>query len=423
MTAPVVIPGGAPLERAGAGRGSGRKDEATQADGVFAALLAALAPPTTGPGTGAAPAAEPAVGAAEPLAGGFPWLMPLVAAVPGGATPAGQGPAEGVPLDGSFPEQQPGAAGSPVTTDFAAFALPDGPALTELVVAGPEGSPAPTGDPGEAGADGAGRLPQDMPAVRLESAPAPSPVAEPEQADGEPSLAPEPAATAEEPVTPSIEAPGTAPVRSAEPEAPAEQDAGQSPEADAAGRTAAVTDDGGVQPEPVTGPAPEATPVQAPEVPDTAEAPRGLDRLTARSLQVQQVVEELTRAVPELPDGQYRLTLRLHPEHLGEVRLQLHLSGREVHAAMEVATADARQDLESRGDQLRQSLAEAGYVLADFEVATGQGRQPRQDLWEGPAGWTQPPARRAASPEVAPAPAIGRVRPSGPRGGRLDTKA
>lgn len=150
--------------------------------------------------------------------------------------------------------------------------------------------------------------------------------------------------------------------------------------------------------------------------------PPGLERLTGR-YEPNQLLEELARALPEVEEGQYRLTLKLHPEHLGEVKLQLQVTGREVYAAMEVANADARQSLESRGDQLRQNLNQAGFDLTGFEVSTGQNRQPQRDpanpfdgLQPG-LGWRDKKTNRSA------AAAIHRVRNAGSHSGRLDTMA
>jgi flagellar hook-length control protein FliK len=86
-----------------------------------------------------------------------------------------------------------------------------------------------------------------------------------------------------------------------------------------------------------------------------------------------QLMEQVAGRARESQDGSYTLTLRLHPEHLGEVRLELRLSGREVQTVFQVASPEARQALESRFDQLRQNLTQSGLQLSGFDVQTGSG--------------------------------------------------
>lgn len=172
--------------------------------------------------------------------------------------------------------------------------------------------------------------------------------------------------------------------------------------------------------------APVASPISLQEGMKTpavarAEVP-SLDRLIG-TVDVDRFADLVARSVRNSPDGQYTVSLRLHPESLGEVRLQIHLTGREVHTVMEVANPEARQALESRGDQLRQSLHEAGLTLAGFSVSTGHGRQsPRErhdafaDLLTG--------SRRIAPVSTQPtAEGPARIQRADRRGGRLDTMA
>lgn len=426
MTAPIVSAGGAPqapVATHGEGR---RRSEASPADGTFAAVLAALAPAQAPPDAPGAGEVVPP-GQAPPAGAGLP---DPIQALLGPASPAGP--------QAMLPAALPGEAAAAPDGQADAAAAPAG--LTVEVIAAEQAAPGQAGqDPlanllrpqgPEPPGPGTGDLPAGSPAQGGQAAPAeageawmaardrPQPAVLP---DGAPAgQAAEADAAAEPPAGP---APAGMPEGRANP-------AALEPLADegfAAGDGASA-EEGSPQGTAVRQ-APDAAPATGPDPGGGAEvaarpaAVRGLERLTAGRLQAEQLVNELTRALPELPDGQYRLTLRLHPEHLGEVRLELHLSGREVYAAMEVSTADARQALESRGEQLRQGLSDAGYQLAGFEVATGQGRQARQGGDEDPAGWPRASGRSVKATEAAAAPAAAVGRSAGPRSGRLDTLA
>jgi len=93
---------------------------------------------------------------------------------------------------------------------------------------------------------------------------------------------------------------------------------------------------------------------------------------------VDRLMEAIARTASHARDGRYSVTLRLHPENLGEVRLQIRLSGREVSTIMQVSTPDAQLALQERGDMLRQGLDQVGLSLNGFHVSTGnQDRRPR----------------------------------------------
>ncbi|MBP2016999.1 flagellar hook-length control protein FliK [Symbiobacterium terraclitae] len=422
MTAPVVGPGGASPPSVTGARGARRSEEAAQADGAFAALLAALAPAVNQPAGGAAPAAEGSLPVSFPIlleSGGAGQPPALAEQLLGRTVPdAGMGPA--TPQLG---DESPGPLEVPVPST----PIPDEP----VSVATAQGQALPGESAPTDGADAARTPVQFTPPARVAGA---GPegrsltdirAVQAEPADGSGAdVAPDPAADVQGLSGEAQAGPPAAPVGGEPAEAGVEDGTGQSPELQAGANEALLSGDAaepdvaaGVRPSTPTDPAGEAAPAAE------ASQARGLERLTAGRLQVQQVVEEFTKAVRELPDGQYRLTLRLHPEHLGEVRLELHMSGREVHAALEVANPDARQALESGGEQLRQSLSDAGYNLAGFEVATGEGRQPRRGPEEEPDRLPQFTGRSRLQAKGTPTAAIGRVRSPGSRGGRLDTMA
>lgn len=189
-----------------------------------------------------------------------------------------------------------------------------------------------------------------------------------------------------------------------------------------------------VEPTPsVEGPAGQSTsPVEShPVQPSAAERPQPeaqaaqqnspLHRLNGR-YEPPRLMDEIARALAQSEDGNYSLTLRLHPENLGEVRLQLQMSGREITAAMQVANADARQLLENQAHQLRQNLSQAGLTLTGFQVSTGQQQQQLRDR-RGAFDDASLESRRT-QPVGPPAPAaVSKGYSTERRGGRLDTMA
>ncbi len=141
-------------------------------------------------------------------------------------------------------------------------------------------------------------------------------------------------------------------------------------------------------------------------------------------IDVDRLMDAIARTAVNARDGRYTVTLRLHPENLGEVRLQLQLSGRDVSTVMQVSTPDAKQALEQRGEMLRQGLDQAGLTLSGFHVSNGstasQGRSPRDR-----ADQTQdlPMQRRRNRALAAAAPAARLSAPARKRTGLLDTLA
>lgn len=426
MTAPIVSAGGAPqapVATHGEGR---RRSEASPADGTFAAVLAALAPMPSPPDAPGAGAAVP-TGQAPPAGAGLP---DPIQALLGPANPAGP--------QAMLPAALPGEAAAAPDGQADAAAAPAG--LTVEVIAAEQAAPGQAGqDPlanllrpqgPEPPGPGTGDLPAGAPAQGGQAAPVEAGEAWMAARDRpQPAVLPDRAPAGQAAEADAAAEPPAGPASAGMPEGRADP-AALEPLADEgfAAWDGASAEEGSPQGTAVRQ-APDAAPATGPDPGGGAEVAarpvsmRGLERLTAGRLQAEHLVNELTRALPELPDGQYRLTLRLHPEHLGEVRLELHLSGREVYAAMEVSSADARHALESRGEQLRQGLSDAGYQLAGFEVATGQGRQARQGGDEDPAGWPRASGRSVKATEAEAAPAAAAGRSAGPRSGRLDTLA
>lgn len=407
MGVPFVHPVGLPLAAAEAGKGKS-KGQANLADPGFAALLAMVAVP------GVAPMPQPALTATD---GGN--LAPI--AVAAGSDTAvvltpGLTLADPALASPAAPTTGPDPTGFPVLMDAAA----EGATVAALT---PQVEPLPADSdlakPQSEGAEPSLLTPLAPPPPQAAAPAMPSQVAEqPAPAAVKASDLPDPSPMV---VEPSVEGSG----EDRTPTLPTE--AARIVEA-ALGAARLRRDEPVLAKRSDQAPPVQAAPahdlgrtLEAPQpIPQTEKAPP-LDRLSG-TVHVDRLMEVISQSVRTSADGQYTVTLRLYPEHLGEVRLEMHVAGREVQAVMEVANQQVRQAMEARGDLLRQNLSQAGLALTGFDVNTGrQNQSPRERheaLADAVLGGHRSPAV-TLSANTAP---VG-IRAEQRRGGRLDTMA
>jgi flagellar hook-length control protein FliK len=151
--------------------------------------------------------------------------------------------------------------------------------------------------------------------------------------------------------------------------------------------------------------------------PDGAKAPAPIPS----PIDPDRLMDAIAKSAVSSGDGRYTVTLRLHPEQLGEVHLQLHVVGREVQTTLQVSTPAAQQALQAKGDELRQSLDQNGLTLSGFSVNTGQGERRRDQ--ELPDELTNRPRRKTATAPGGPAPVARSIRRQTQRTSGLDTLA
>ena len=105
----------------------------------------------------------------------------------------------------------------------------------------------------------------------------------------------------------------------------------------------------------------------------TAEAPGAggtLDGDGGQETVASQLATVLAPAARQ-PDGSYQVTIRLQPEDLGAVHVELHLEGSTVNVSLH-ADGDATRDmLRQNLDQLRQQLESGGLSTGRFDVGSG----------------------------------------------------
>jgi len=87
------------------------------------------------------------------------------------------------------------------------------------------------------------------------------------------------------------------------------------------------------------------------------------------------VVEQVTQKIEtmRLAHGRQEVTLRLHPEHLGELRLTVVADRENVTARIVAETPFVRQVVEEGKEHLRAALEQKGFTLQGLDVALNQG--------------------------------------------------
>jgi hypothetical protein len=73
-------------------------------------------------------------------------------------------------------------------------------------------------------------------------------------------------------------------------------------------------------------------------------------------------------------NGRHEVTLRLSPEHLGELRLTIVADRGQIAARFFAETAQARQAMSEGREQLRAALEQKGYTLHSLEIDTLSAR-------------------------------------------------
>ncbi|NQS98244.1 MAG: flagellar hook-length control protein FliK [candidate division Zixibacteria bacterium] len=70
-----------------------------------------------------------------------------------------------------------------------------------------------------------------------------------------------------------------------------------------------------------------------------------------------------------LEEGNYRMNLELHPEHLGSLKMQISLEGNRMKSRFLVESEAVRDLMVSRLDELRESLGQFGVSISELEIA------------------------------------------------------
>ncbi len=165
---------------------------------------------------------------------------------------------------------------------------------------------------------------------------------------------------------------------------------------------------------------PTAPPTPATHAQPVLTLPSGLE--VPEQAVLEQVVGHLQLRTS---NGPQRLTLRLNPEELGEVRLELIVEKETVRAHLQAQTQQVQEVLEKHLHRLRESFEQQGLKLQEFQVSVDSGRDGGRGFFDHARQQAQtPPAwgserRQPAPVSVEPAP-IAAARPS--HGGALSLR-
>jgi flagellar hook-length control protein FliK len=120
---------------------------------------------------------------------------------------------------------------------------------------------------------------------------------------------------------------------------------------------------------------PTIQPSSSPVVTSSVDAQSAAPTLPAEN------VERLVQAMHvNVKSGVMEATVRLRPEYLGEVTIQLRVDGSSVTAVVQTDTPAVRQWLESQEQTIRNGLAAHGLDLDRLVVnPDGEGQQPRDE--------------------------------------------
>ena len=120
-------------------------------------------------------------------------------------------------------------------------------------------------------------------------------------------------------------------------------------------------------------------------------------RQRARDLPVADQLATVLAPAAHQPDGSYQVNIRLQPEDLGVVNVELRLESGTVNVSLH-AEGDATGDmLRQNLGQLRQQLANAGLTTGRFDVSTGNGTGSNQG---GPSAGQERAGRDYGRPEL-----------------------
>ena len=82
--------------------------------------------------------------------------------------------------------------------------------------------------------------------------------------------------------------------------------------------------------------------------------------------------EQMIKSIKMLNDGANQVEIKLNPEHLGKVKIELSVENGNATAKFISENENARQLIESNLNQLKSSLEEQGIKIASFEVSVNQ---------------------------------------------------
>ena len=121
----------------------------------------------------------------------------------------------------------------------------------------------------------------------------------------------------------------------------------------------------------------------APPQPSQAEAVRP----DSHEQVARQVQEQLTGY--SLKQGNDQITLKLSPDHLGDIKVNLSLEDQHLKVQIVTETTTARDSLLQHVDSLKESLARQNISIDKFDVTTGGGGTGSQSNNNAQGAWSE----------------------------------
>jgi len=135
----------------------------------------------------------------------------------------------------------------------------------------------------------------------------------------------------------------------------------------------------------------------APAAPGMFQTPSG------QPMPENQLLDQVARSINLQANGdRSQMTLRLHPEELGELKLELVMEKGGIKAHIQAQTAQVQEVLERHMPRLREAFAQQGLQLDDVEVSLDSRQSGGRDTLFGQGNQEQSHGRRFGQGPVAP---------------------
>ncbi len=123
--------------------------------------------------------------------------------------------------------------------------------------------------------------------------------------------------------------------------------------------------------------------------------------------------EQVAMRISPLAEGLHEVEIRLEPDHLGKLTIDLRIQGGRVDALLQADNAEARAVLLREESSLRDALSSSGITLSSYTVSlAGNGAKEERRAFRAGTGEEERPGRRRTV-EAAALPGPEEPRPAG----------
>jgi flagellar hook-length control protein FliK len=113
------------------------------------------------------------------------------------------------------------------------------------------------------------------------------------------------------------------------------------------------------------------------QMPHEAETTQSAAKPLSHGALMTQIIE---KAVIQVHKGVHEIRIKLEPEHLGSLSLEISIRDHLIRASVETENALVKEILDTHQERLREALADHGLKIDQFSVEVSQhSRDPRQD--------------------------------------------